>query len=369
MCTLIRNLHMSRMFESAGMKGLCAEIFVWARRWKLYRLAEAALHALEKFDIKKATKLCLECLTSPIESTILAIAAIRMIPRLDWELDEPKVIDLIGHTPDPYLLLNLIDSLSFSTIKTSVELIIMLLSRLVFEKDQELLFKLSGILSTRADYDILDSLMKMCVYADEQKKPVILRLIGSLSFDKEFAKNVGLNEFLARVLRDDKVHNKLQASILLYKLEDDSSVKAVMKLIKTANVAVKTEIVRGLRGILRSDLLPVMLEFLREDSGVLHEALRETLLSIEDREARSALIECVLKAVQSSRETETTRVAPAASGTSSVGEPADNAIKSSTRRAAPSLLSVSGAAGKALRRSTRASSLGFYVNMSPFSHQ
>jgi class 3 adenylate cyclase/HEAT repeat protein len=295
MYKLIRNLYASRLFDLKGIDELLCEILLWAEKARLYRVAEAAMYALEKFDPQKAMEFCLKYLSAPIESKILTIASIRMITDLNWDLVEPKIINLISQTPDPYILLNLIDALSASSHKTSVELIIVLLGRLVFEKDQELLFKLSGLLSTRADYDILDGLIKMYDYAEESKKPIILHLIASLPFNKEFAENIGLIEFLYKILQKESNNNKFQAATLLYKFGDSYAVNALLELFKSATIEQKTEIIRNLNGCLRKDLFEHLVGYLREESGILHEALRETILTLENKKDQTALVDAILQ--------------------------------------------------------------------------
>jgi class 3 adenylate cyclase/HEAT repeat protein len=291
MYRLMRNLHLSRILKPQGAEERFREIFAWARVAKLYGLAETAMYALSGLDRAGTSELCVQCLTPPIESKSLAVASIKLLKNLEWDLLEPKVINLISQTSDQFILVKLIDALTASAIPVSVELIIVLMGRMVFESDQEALFKLSGILSSRADYDIIDGLMNMYDYAEKAKKPVILRLIGGLSFKKETSREVGLREFLRRILDKDSLSNKTQAATLLYRMGEEGITDILHQLLSRARIEDKTEMIRGLYGEVKPDLLPSLIELIHEPNGFLHEALREILLSIDEEETVRQLLE------------------------------------------------------------------------------
>jgi hypothetical protein len=282
MYRLMRNLRLSRIFHPGDHADLIHEIFEWARKAKLYRLAESALYVLSKIESSSISELCAQFLTPPTESRTLAVASIQLLKELDWELLEPVVISLISQTSDQFLLVKLIDALSSSNIPASVELIIVMMGRLVFESDQELLFKLSGILSSRADYDIVDGLMNMYDYAEKSKKPVILHLIGGLSIKRATSGEGGLKDFLKRILEKDSMSNKVLAATLLYRMAEIDATYLFSKIISRAKIEDKTEIIRGLSGSIHSDIVPYLIGFLYESNGLLHEALRDALLSVDD---------------------------------------------------------------------------------------
>jgi class 3 adenylate cyclase len=213
------------------------------------------------------------------------------LKHLDWELIEPKVINLISQTSDQYILVKMIDALTTSSFPVSVELIIVLMGRMVFESDQAALFKLSGILSSRADIDIIDGLMCMYDYAEKAKKPVILRLIGVLSFKKESSQEIGLREFLHRIVDEDSMGNKIQAATLLYRMGEENIAHLLSPLLDRALIEDKTEMIRSLCGTIRPDILPYIKDLLYEPNDLLHEALRESLLSINDTETIRQLLQ------------------------------------------------------------------------------
>ena len=295
MYQLIRNLHISKLFQSAGEDSLFNEIYIWAKEAKLYRLAEAALYALSTENVRKTEAACIECMTPPVPSKILAIASIRLLKKFQWGQIEPGVVKLMEGTRDPYVLLNLIDALAVSNFPFSSGLIKTVMNRLVFDTDQEMLSRVAGFLSEKADSDYIDDCKRIFDRSQTWKKPLILSIIQQIVVKRQITADVGLSEFLYKVFREEDGKCKAHAVAILYGLGDDYALKVMQDLLGAAGHDEKVEAVRGLRGILKRSAVPVLGQLFYDDSGILHEVLRESLLSTEDKETRNDIVKLVLK--------------------------------------------------------------------------
>lgn len=295
MYRLIRALLLSRLFTLTGKKELIYTIYSWAKEAKLYRLSEAALFALAKIDRNVATTACRGCMTHPIESKILAIASIRLLKDMNWTDMGPSVTNLLANARDPYILLNLIDALSALTFPIGGELIKTVLDRLMIENDQEILSRLGSLIGEKADINILDELMGIYSRAMDWKKLFILSIISRLVAKQHVSADVGLSEFLYKLLRSGSSKTKVQAATLLYRTGDDYSLEVLKDLIANIGLEEKIEMVRGLSGVIKADLVTILGLLLHEEDGSLQEALRETLLSVEEREIQEAVIRLILK--------------------------------------------------------------------------
>jgi class 3 adenylate cyclase/predicted transcriptional regulator len=291
---LIRNLRLSRLLYIPTLGPLFFEIYRWAKEAKLYRLSEAALFALAKVDGKKTAESCIECMTPPIESKILAIASIHLMRDLSWAQVEPKVAQMIGEIRESYILLNLIDALSALNISFSKELVKALLNRILFDTDKEVVARSQLLLGEKADANILDDLMRIYHQAEDWKRSPVLSIMERITARNGITSDVGLSEFLYKVLREGPGAQKARAAAFLYRIGDDYAVKVLQDIVRKASDEEKAELTRSLKGALKPDLLPVIGTLLIDESAAVQQALRETLLESDDVEVKQRIVELAL---------------------------------------------------------------------------
>jgi class 3 adenylate cyclase len=271
------------------------EIFTWARSSQLFRLAEAALYAIARINIRRAADLCVECMVPPVKSKILAIASIRLLKNLNWDVIEQSVVRLFAENKEAYIMLNLIDALAAMDVQFGDTLIRAALKRLESEYDPEILSRMSGFIGEKAGVCLVDDLTGIFQRTNPVKKVHVLNVITRIVQKNRVPADLGFSEFLYRVIREESDECKNQAAILLYHQHDDYAVKVLHDLLKNADVNGKTELVRGLRGALRSDAVSLVGSLVYEEAVLFHETLRDTLLSIQDQEAREHTVGLMLK--------------------------------------------------------------------------
>jgi len=294
MYQLMRLLFLTRLFYLYENSNFFYEIFTWAKKQKLFRLAEAALHALEKIDKKQTTNLCQECITLPLESKILAITTTHLLKNLDWTVIKQKVVKLLEKSDETYILLNLIDAISTMPIPLDQELRKSILARFEIENDYESIAKISGLIGEKAGTEILDDLFRLFERVSIDKKKYVLSIIKQIIERNRISKDLGLSEFLYKVLREQEGECKVLASVLLYKVEDDYSIQVIDHLFKSDENKVKLEIIRELKGALRDDFFQILNKIIFEKNPQFQQALRETLLKVDDEAFRTKIAELVL---------------------------------------------------------------------------
>jgi class 3 adenylate cyclase len=295
MYSLIRKIHLARLSNGMKDKAIYLKIYEWAKDAKLFRLSEAALYALSKVDIINTTSACITCLTPPIQSKILTIASLRLIKNLNWDLVEPSIVKLLNATTDKYLLLNLTDALSARQFPLSSKLLQGIINVITIERDQEVIARVCGLLGDKADYTILDNLIKIYPEVEDCKRLQILSVVEQLVIRNKVSSDLGLSEFLYRAVRKGSLKNKLRIAIILYRIGDDYAVKVLQSLVQNIEVNDKIEVVHGLHGALRPDIVEFLAGFLNERNVLLHQTLRETLLSAGDKEIQEKLVRVVLE--------------------------------------------------------------------------
>ena len=298
MYKLIRNLYLSKMFIPVQEDKVIIDIFTWAKEAKLYRLAEAALYAYLNVDAGRTESACFECLTPPVKSKILAIASVRLLKWLRWERVEPAIIKLLTETNDPYILLNTMDALTASDLPFGSELIKTVMNRFIFDTDPEILSRVAGFLSEKANTDIIHDLISIFNKSEPLKKPLIISTIKSIAVRNRMLDDLGLSEFLYKVLREGGAESKPEAVTFLYSLGDDYALKVMIDIMRNAGLDEKVETVKGLRGKIKPDVIPVLKMALFDENNSLHEILREVLLTVEDPESTEAIAEMVIKCTE-----------------------------------------------------------------------
>jgi len=296
MYQLIRNLRLSRLCHCTGEDDLFNDIYTWSKEAKLYRLSEAALMALLKVNVEKGTSACIECMKPPVQSKILAITSIRLLKFLSWDIMKPSVVGLLKGTQYPHIILNLIDALSSSSFPLGGDLRKVLLGIIISNNDNEILSTIAVLLGEKADYTILDELTATYQKLEDGKKDIILLIIERLVGRGIISRDLGLSEFLYRALRSESMTIKIRAAHILYRIEDDYSPKILRHLIKNADSTEAIEIIRGLNGILKPEILPILWPLFSTEHKILQETLRGTLLSAGDRETQKKIVEQILQA-------------------------------------------------------------------------
>jgi class 3 adenylate cyclase len=294
MYQLIRNLHLSKMFDPEKEDKIIIDIFTWAKDAKLYRLAEAALIAYLNVDTDRTEAACFECLTPPLKSKILAIASVRLLRWLTWERVEPALVKLLSETSDPYILLNTIDALTASDFPFSGELIKTIMNRFIFDTDQEILAIVAGFLSAKANTEIIHDLINVFSKSEALLKPLIITTINSIALRNGVSNDVGLSEFLYKVLREDGELLKPRVVTFLYCLGDDYALQIIKDIVDNADQDEKVDTVKNLRGKIKPDVLTVLSKLLIDENNALHEVLREVLLSVEEQELKDGIVKMVL---------------------------------------------------------------------------
>ncbi|MFW6180176.1 MAG: adenylate/guanylate cyclase domain-containing protein [Spirochaetota bacterium] len=295
MYRLMRLLYLSRLFNLEEKQGMFLDIFIWARDARLYRLGEAALYALARVSIRRAADVCRECMVPPVKSKILAIASIRLLKYLSWDLMEQSVVRLFGENREPYIMLNLVDALAALDIPFSEGLVRGGIKRLESEYDPEILSRVSGLLGEKAGVGMLDDLIGVFAGANPLKKEHLLEVISRIVQKNRVTADLRFSEFLYRVIREEPASTRIKAAVLLYLLHDDYAVRVLHDLAASVDLNGRAALVRGLNGALRSDVVSLVGSMVYEESGAFHEALRETLLSIPEQQAREGAVELMLK--------------------------------------------------------------------------
>lgn len=293
---LIRNLRLMRLSSelSRETKSFVGKVLDWARGEKLYRLAEAALYVMAKFNAEAATARCRELLRLPVESKILAIASIRLLGELDIaELDE-AIVNLLASGSDSHILLNLIDSLDALDRTPRSSILGPMIALVRTAPDIEVSRRAAQFLSARPFANLLESLTEGFERLDRGHQEVVVDLIARGGFEAAKTRNAeGLAEFLYRILRDQKSSLRGRAAALLWRLGDDFAVKVIRDLLAANEVDAKIDIVRSLEGSVDGAIAPELYPLLPAAHVALQQALRSTLCSVTDETVARSIVEAV----------------------------------------------------------------------------
>ncbi len=296
---LIRCLRLSRLFSPAALKvdptGLYESIFEWAHEARLFRLAEAALYALAKVSRERATGLCLRCLKLPIASKICAIAAIRLLRELDRAVLEPSVVELLTPAGDPYVLLNLFDSLASSETAVSTAIVKGTLALVRSLDNQEVLQQAAAFLARQSSTpELQEGLSSAYDSSPAWKRGLILAILERWAAESRVADRDGLVETFYRLLRlPETGANRARVAALLWRLGDDYA-PTVLAEIAAGDAAEQLQAVRSLKGAVTAELAPFVRALLPLSRVGLQDALAETLTSATDQDARDRMCDLVL---------------------------------------------------------------------------
>jgi class 3 adenylate cyclase len=297
---LIRNLHLTRLFDSPGLDPdaarLFLQIFSWAKRAKLFRLADAALFALAKADAQNASDVARECLAPPVFSKICAISAIRLLRELDWKTMEPMVLKLISSSEDPHILLNLLDALINTDLPVSGEIVKSMVNILRNGNDQEVNRRTADFLGAQSVSNVFESVIEGFERFESWRQALVLSVLERTIIERRVSNQEGLIEFLYKILRAEAGENQSKAAVLLWRLGDEYAIKVLKGFLLNREPEEKIQILNSLRGALSAEIVLFLLPLLRSEHSGIHESLRQTLLSVEEEETQRRICELALSA-------------------------------------------------------------------------
>ncbi len=294
---LMRRLRLSRLCRSTSQRddAACyASIFEWSEATGFYRLAEAALAALAPVDRQLASEIAGQCLTPPIRVKMLAIASIRLLKDLDWSLVAPAIVNLLGATADSHVLLNLMDALASLEVAPEDSFVELLLKRLRLSTDLEVAARIAEVVAARAGPVAFEPLRALFPECEEWKQGLCLSIFGRMITRKTVGNRDALVELLYKVLRGGARGLQARAACLLWRLEDEYSLKVVRDLIAKGGAEVQAQVLQGLKGSVSPALVPVLFPLLSSGVPSVQQSLRETLLSAEADDAREAILRPLL---------------------------------------------------------------------------
>ncbi|MEE9308797.1 MAG: HEAT repeat domain-containing protein [Spirochaetia bacterium] len=293
--SLIRNLRLTRLIDTAGLRvdavSTFLQIFSWAMKAKLFRLAEAALYALTRMDVKKATDACLECLAPPVFSKICAIGAIHLLQELDWGVMEPAVRKLLSSSEDPHILLNLVDALANAGLPLSGEIVKSMVTILCSGKDQEVVHRVADFLGSQSTFNIFESIIEGFERAESWRQRLVLSILERKILERRVSNREGLIEFLYKILRSEGSAHQSKAAVLLWRLGDDYAAKVLKEFLINSEAEERIAILRSLSGALNADIVPSLLPLLRSEHPGVQEALQESFSSVEEEDVRNRICE------------------------------------------------------------------------------
>jgi class 3 adenylate cyclase len=295
---LVRCIRLSAVFlspsENSSEASLLKSIFSWSRRQKLFRLAESALFAMAKVDVLVAETACKECLALPLASKILAIASLHLLRELHIDLLEPAATRLLASQDEPYVTMNALEALSAGAPSTNAELAKALLTRFSLTGSREVRDRLVAFLGEKIGVDITENLKELALSGDDAQRAAALSILDRRISCGLAANREGTVEFLYRVLRSAHEPSRRSAALMLWKMGDDYASEVLGDLFTSGGDEVVAEVLHRLQGSLREPLVSGLLSLFHRESAVVHEALRELLLTEEDTHLRQRALEIAL---------------------------------------------------------------------------
>jgi class 3 adenylate cyclase len=278
---LVRAIRLSSLFLVSSPGGSAASllsgIFAWARRERLYRLAEAALTALARVDIPSALAACRECLALPLASKVLAIASLHLLRDLNAAELEPAAAALLASQDDPYVTMNALEAVSAGPPSQSAELARALLCRLALPASREVRDAVVAFLGERMSLDITESLKDAALGPDEGRRASALAVLDRRIGAGLVANRDGTVEFLYRILRGEQQVSRRSAALMLWKLGDEYALEVLRDFLSSGGDGTTLELLRRLRGWLRPELVPALEPLAAAGSPDVHAALRDLL--------------------------------------------------------------------------------------------
>ena len=292
LCSLKRSLSLSRLTPPAAAPDLFAAVLEWARKMKLYRLAELALFALHRVDPRSALVVCREFMTPPVATKILAIAAFDLMKDMDLVEMEPIIIGLL-HENDRYIRLALLESLDSVETTPGVNLLRSILQLFCAETDPEVSAQLVDLLATKGDAGVARALIEVYDRFDDGKKTLAIPLLARIAQRSGAESRPAFTEFLYKVLRGDSPPVVARVPAALLAAGDDYAPNVIRDVLPRLGPADQATLVRDLRDSLRPSIIAVVWSLLREQDRGLQQTLRETLPLTSDPRAQQLLVSMV----------------------------------------------------------------------------
>ena len=287
MSQLIRLLYMSRLFSWKDKNQLAKKIYEWAYTKKLFRLAEAALYAMKVCSSDMANQKIKENITLPIISKILVLASLKLLEKDEWLLYKDKIKQLLSNSNDPYIALNIINVLDSKAVSIDRELQITFLQRLVKDSNEEVVTRISYLLGKKADSMIIEAIMDFYCKVNNPKKLALLNIVESLAVNNRIEGDIGLNEFLYKILREEKDNLiKINALTILYKIGDSYSYRAVKDFLKDLPSEEKSVLISKLKDLNYIDVDFISRLLLKNNNHELHIAFRSNIDLLNDEYKR-----------------------------------------------------------------------------------
>jgi class 3 adenylate cyclase len=296
---LVRALHLAALFlgpESEGMRPRPLDIFVWARQERLFRLAEAALAALARVSPAQAAGICRQCLTPPVTSKILAIAALHQLKTLDRSAFEPAVAALLAGPEDAYLTLNAVEAIAALPPTPNGAMAAALLGVLRRTANREILEKAAVCLGEKTAVDLASGVRDLYRLGGALQHEAALISLDRQAASGRLADRESVVEFLYGVLRQAAPGERVPAAALLWKLGEEYALEVIRDVLADGTPSERAALLAALRGHLRPPLVPLLAGQLADESPLVQEAVDGLLRDTEDPQAADAVLELALRA-------------------------------------------------------------------------
>jgi class 3 adenylate cyclase len=297
---LVRVIRLSTVFLGPGATSADAQllktIFTWSRHEKLFRLAEAALCATARTDIPGAEAACKECLTLPLASKVLAIAALHLLRELHLELLEPAATRLLASQDDPYVTMNALEAISSGAPSSNGDLARALLTRFSLAGSREVRDALVAFLGENIAVDITESLKEPALSGDDARRAAALSILERRITARLVSNRDGTVEFLYRILRGEHEPSRRSAALMLWKMGDDYAPEVLRDLISSGSDDAVVDILVRLPGNLREPVLSALAPLFQRKNTVVQTALRDLLLNSDQAFVRERSLELALQA-------------------------------------------------------------------------
>jgi class 3 adenylate cyclase/HEAT repeat protein len=295
---LVRALRLAALFagpEAAGGRPRPLDIFVWARQERLFRLAEAALAVIAKASPLQAVGICRQCLTPPVASKILAIAALYQLATLDRSAFEPAVAAMLGGPEDAYLTLNAVDAIAALPPTPSGAVAAALLGVLRRTTNREILEKAAACLGEATEIDLASGLRDLYRLGGALQREAVLVALDRRAAAGRLDDRESVVEFLYGVLREGEPAERAPAAALLWNLGEEYALEVIRDLLAAGAPGERAALLEAMRGHLRPPLVPVLEGQLADESPLVQEAVRSLLGDAADPETAEAALALSLR--------------------------------------------------------------------------
>jgi class 3 adenylate cyclase len=235
-----------------------------------------------------------ECLVPPLASKVLAITSLHLLRDLSPADLEPSSAHLLSVQDDPYITLNAVEAITAFPASSNGDLAKALLTRLSLSTSREVIESISAYLGDKILFDITESLRDMYASGDDARKSAVLVILGRRIVSGFVGNREGTTEFLYKILRGNDSPRRRAAGLLLWRMGDDYAPEVMRDFLSAGTPEERTDTLRGLKGLLRAQLLPLLSPLLAAESPLIQEALRELLLGAPE-DLRPSVLEIAFR--------------------------------------------------------------------------